>query len=234
MKAAIPIVIAALLIVSGCNVLQEEDPPPVISASVLPTTAGSVLISGQGSEDQQVELLAVANDNWYFSNWSGDIESDENPLNITLTENTEIFANFVLSGNDFQVNVQVTDGQSSTDLFLGQVQEATDGYDTDIDLEGPPPPPDDVLYAWIEGNERSLLRDFRNPYSNSAEWIVIIDPGNSELINLSWDLEFENISGTLLLTDSDESVNINMLEVNSHDLRIEERDHIRITYSSGD
>lgn len=176
------------------------------------------MISGQGSENRQVELLAVANNNWRFSNWSGDIESSENPLNITLTENTELFANFVLGGNEYRVNLQLNDGEIISELSLGQVLGATDGFDTNLDVEGPPPPPDGVLYAWFEKNGRTLLHDFRNPYTNSVEWVLTIDPGDSDLLNLSWNIEIEDLPGTLIFTDTDASISINMLEENSAEL----------------
>lgn len=214
-----------------CNVLQEGDELPVISANVLPSTAGSVLISGQGSENQQLELLAVANENWRFSSWSGDIESNENPLNITLSENTEIFANFVLAGNEYRVDLQLSDGENLSELSFGQTLGATDGFDTDLDLEAPPPPPDGVLYAWFEGADRNLLNDFRNPYTNSLEWVLIIDPGDSDLMNLDWDIETEDISGSLIFTNSSESISINMLEESSLELNISEEMEFFILYS---
>lgn len=230
MKILSSIAIAVLLFLSGCNLLQEGDELPVINANVLPSTAGSVLISGQGSEDRQVELLALANDNWQFLNWSGDIESDENPLNIILTENTQIFANFVLTGNEYRVNLQVTDGKSVTGLIFGQTQEATDGFDTDIDLESPPPPPEGVLHGWLAGSDRPLLYDFRNPYSNSVEWMLTIDPGDIDLINLSWDTESEMFSGLLVLSDSDESFTVNMMVENSAVLNISGETTYQIQY----
>ena len=220
-----------ILLFAGCNVLQDGEERPVISTSVLPSTAGSVLVSGQGSENQQIELLAIANENWRFSSWSGDLESGENPLNITLTENTEIYANFVLAGNEYKVDLLLDDGTTISELSIGQVQGATDGFDTDLDLEGPPPPPPDVLYAWFENSSRTLLHDFRNPYTNSVEWVLTINPGDSNSINLSWDVEIEDISGSLIFTDSNESISINMLEESSVELNLSDEADYRIFYS---
>lgn len=219
------------LLFAGCNVLQEGDELPTISASVLPSTAGSVLVSGQDSENQQVELVALANENWRFSNWSGDIQSDENPLNITLTENMQVNANFVLAGNEYQIDLRVDDGEVISELSFGQMWGATDGFDTDLDLEGPPPPPDDVLYAWFENSDRQLLHDFRNPYTNSVEWAVIINPGDSDVINLTWEIEIEDISGFLIFTDSNESISINMLEESGVELNLSDETEYRILFS---
>lgn len=224
------VIILLSLLISGCNVLQEEDEFPVISANVLPSTAGSVLISGQGSEDQQVELLAVANENWRFSNWSGDIESNENPLNITLSENTELFANFVLAGNEYRFDMELSDGENFSVLSFGQMHGATDAFDTDLDLESPPPPPDGVFYAWLEVSERQLLHDFRNPYTTSSEWILNIEPGNAGLISLSWEVQIENLSGALVLTDLDTLLEVDLLEENSAEMNVEGSSQFLITY----
>lgn len=219
---------------AGCNVLEEGEELPNISASVLPSTAGSVLISGQGSEDQQVQLTAVPNENWRFSGWSGDIDSDENPLTITLSRNTQVYANFVLAGNEYRIDYQLEDGENSSELSLGQLQGATDSFDTDIDLEGPPPPPDGVLYAWFESADRQLLNDFRNPYTNSVEWVLNIEPGNSDVVYLMWEVDVESISGSLILTNSAESFTINLLEENGVELDLSESQQYQIIYSQSD
>jgi len=41
-----------------------------------------------------VTLTATAVSGWSFSNWSGDVSGNENPLTIMITGNTEIIANF--------------------------------------------------------------------------------------------------------------------------------------------
>jgi hypothetical protein len=224
------LIILLLLVIAGCNVLQEGDGLPVISANVLPSTAGSVLISGQGSENQQVELLAIPNDNWRFSNWSGDIESDENPLNIILTENTELFANFVLAGNEYRVEMELSDGENFSVLSFGQIVGATDTFDTGLDLESPPPPPDGILHAWFDVPDRQLLHDFRNPYTTTSVWTVNIEPGTTGLLSLNWEIQFENFSGSLVLTNMEESIEVNLLENNNTELNIEEAGQFLITH----
>lgn len=51
-------------------------------------------------KNSTVTLTAIANQNYVFSHWSGDILSTSNPITITITTNTTIIANFVenLSG----------------------------------------------------------------------------------------------------------------------------------------
>jgi uncharacterized repeat protein (TIGR02543 family) len=44
---------------------------------------------------EQVSLSATADTGWTFTGWSGDVESTDNPLSITMEANTSITANFI-------------------------------------------------------------------------------------------------------------------------------------------
>lgn len=208
---------ALLLLMSvqyGCNIFDGEVNIPNLSVNVAPTSvAGSVLTSGQGSENGDVQLTAIANTNWSFSHWSGDVESDENPLFLSLNQNTEVFANFVLSGNEGSIALRITDGQFVSELNFGQVEGATDGFDSGIDLEAPPPPPQGVLYAWFGSDSRRLLRDYRNPFTSEVEWRLEINPGSSENITIEWMLGEEN-TDTLFLVDENGEVLSNLSDSN--------------------
>jgi hypothetical protein len=50
--------------------------------------------SGQFSSDAQVQIEAIADNGWSFSNWSGDLTGSANPATITLTGKKNITANF--------------------------------------------------------------------------------------------------------------------------------------------
>lgn len=201
-------------ILNSCNIFEEGDGTFNIVTSALPSTGGTVVKTGTGN----IELLALPNENWVFSHWSGDIESTDNPLQFTLTQNTQVFANFTLSGNDYRITLSITDGQFISGLEFGQVIGATDGFDTFLDLEAPPPPPDGVLFAWFEGSDRPLLYDFRNPFSVEPGWNLAIRPGNRSDIKLSWEIETARESGTWILTNEDESIQIDMRTVKSVEL----------------
>jgi hypothetical protein len=46
-----------------------------------------------------VEITAVADTNWMFSSWSGDLTGTENPGTITITSNKTVVAHFVLTAD---------------------------------------------------------------------------------------------------------------------------------------
>lgn len=208
-KAIISIFIPVFLmmVLSSCNIFEEEGDLPNLSVNVAPTSvAGSVLTSGAGSGSGEVLLTALANNNWSFSHWSGDVESEENPLTLNLTQNTEILANFVISGTEAGFNFTVTDGQFVSELRFGQIDGATDSFDSGIDLEAPPPPPSGVLYAWFEGSDRRLIRDFRNPFTSDVAWELRIVPGTSNIISLEWETDETEGHNYTIFDEADEEV----------------------------
>ncbi|MCC5941834.1 MAG: hypothetical protein JJU37_09865 [Balneolaceae bacterium] len=217
-----------LSLLNACNIFEESEGAFLIVTSALPTTGGTVVKTGTGN----VELLALPNENWSFSHWSGDVESTENPLQITLTKNTQVNANFTLSDNNNRVKLTVSDGQFISELQFGQVTGATDGFDTFIDLEAPPPPPDGVLFAWFEGVDRRLMFDYRNPLATSPVWNLSIKQGSRTEILLSWEIETPESSGTWILTNEDDAVQIDMKSVNTAELTIPELSRFEINYSN--
>lgn len=208
-KATISIFIPVFLmmVLSSCNIFEEEGDLPNLSVNVAPTSvAGSVFTSGADSGSGEVLLTALSNNNWSFSHWSGDLESEENPITLNLTQNTEIFANFVISGTKAGFNFTVTDGQFVSELRFGQIDGATDSFDSGIDLEAPPPPPSGVLYAWFEGSDRRLIRDFRNPFTQDAEWELQVVPGTGNIITFEWDTGNEEGESYTVFNESDEKI----------------------------
>ncbi|MCC5908225.1 MAG: hypothetical protein JJU13_18560 [Balneolaceae bacterium] len=212
----------------GCNIFNESDGAFIIVTSSLPTTGGTVVTTGSST----VELLALANQNWSFSHWSGDVESTENPLQITLTKNTLVNANFILASDETRINLRVTDGRFITDLKFGKVPGATDGFDSFIDLEAPPAPPDGVLFAWFQTEGKRLLHDYRNPYGAYREWSLIITPGASSSLEISWDIESNNSAGSWLLSNPDESIQADLISANSLSLQLEVPEIFTIVYNS--
>ncbi|WP_298878707.1 T9SS type A sorting domain-containing protein [uncultured Polaribacter sp.] len=51
--------------------------------------------SGTSFSGQQFDLNAIANQGWKFQEWTGDIQSTENPLTVTVLSNLNIKATFV-------------------------------------------------------------------------------------------------------------------------------------------
>ena len=69
------------------------------------------LVSGELTEEgylfeSVLELSAEPSEGWMFSGWSGDLESDDNPLTITIKENTSMTANFEIIGAKLTVDIE--------------------------------------------------------------------------------------------------------------------------------
>ncbi len=219
-----------LLMVSGCNILDDSDAPVVLIVDLAPSTAGSVEIRELDAERKQFEIIAVSNENWRFARWSGAIEASDNPLIVTITEQTRIVAQFELSGSDFQVELQFDNGHSETNLVFGAVPGSTDGFDSQWDLESPPPPPEETLHAWFQAGERQLLRDFRNPFTTAIEWQMKLQPGDTDMVHLSWTMSQESFSGSLLLWDTRGALSVDMTEESEVKLPADPSADYRITY----
>ena len=66
------------------------------------------VVTQQGKEyasGTEVELTAVAAEGWQFSGWSGDAESTENPILITVDEAKDVTATFVRKSYELTVNI---------------------------------------------------------------------------------------------------------------------------------
>ena len=80
------------------------------------TTDGNGSYSVEPDKDlyqhgESVTITAIPNEDYSFSHWSGDVESTDNPLNITITKNTNIKANYKLKSS-YSLNI-TTDGNGS-------------------------------------------------------------------------------------------------------------------------
>lgn len=219
-----------ILLLAGCGDAGPQGDRVNISITVNPSTAGTVLTSGGDEIGNEVEFLAVPNQNWQFAGWSGDIESFENPLSFMLEDNVNLTANFSLFSNDYKFDMLLTDGDSEADLEFGQIPGATDSYDSGIDLEAPPPPPGETVYAWFENGDRDLLHDYRNAFASEITWDIEFQPGSTGNILFEWTSERESFTGSLVLTEPGGSFEVDMIEENSHTVQSEDIESLQIRY----
>lgn len=121
----------------------------------------TVTIKGEGEVEQQVistpkttdylfetvvELTAIAAEGWVFNRWEGDLQSSENPQEITITEGKNVSAIFKL---DFNEVTNPATGRTWMDRNLGASQPATSM--TDEQAYGD-------LYQWGRGADGHQLR----------------------------------------------------------------------------
>jgi hypothetical protein len=110
----------------------DPEPDPIeysLSVTTNPDEGGSVdSESGTYEEGTEVTVEATANDGWEFAGWSGGIESDENPLTVTIEEDTDLTALFSKvepTEYDLIVSADPSEG-GSVDPTGGTFEEGTE------------------------------------------------------------------------------------------------------------
>lgn len=189
-----------------------------LNTSVNPSGSGSVSPSGGiYKEGEQVELEASADEGYTFSNWSGDIDSQDNPVMVNMDSDKAITANFSELAESYTLFLTAKDAKDQLDLRIGQKGSATEGYDSELDQEAPPPPPEGALNAYFEINGLDLFRDFRASSAQQVEWTLQYQVGNGADFILEWDLSADvSFDGSLKLTDESSSFEVDMTSTSSH------------------
>ena len=231
MKQIILVITSLFFLITGCGDVSGPSDRVNISITVAPSTAGNVLTSGGDAVGATAEFLAVANDGWQFTGWTGDVESSENPLNVELQSDIALTANFEVLSNNYRFDMQLTDG-TTAELSFGQKPGATDSFDSGIDLESPPAPPENVLHAWLENDERELRHDFRNSLNSEIVWDLIVEPGETGIVEINWSRDDGFFEGSIILTDEEGSFNIDMLETNQATLEINSTRNLQIQFGN--
>lgn len=220
MKYLLSVITIFACTLTGCGEISSSGDRVNISISALPSTAGNVLSSGGDEVGNTADFLALPNDGWQFVKWSGDVESDENPLEIVLEDDLNLVANFEVMNNNYQIDMEMSDGETVVELVFGQVSGATDVYDSGIDLEAPPSAPPNSLFSWFDNDDRKLFKDFRSSVSTKVQWKLMIEPGSNSKISLQWLFEENYFEGNIILTDEEESFYVDMIDESSTTLNV--------------
>ncbi len=231
MKQIIFILATLSIMIAGCGEVAAPTDRVNISIIVAPSTAGNVLTSGGDEVGATAEFLAVANEGWRFSGWTGDVESADNPLNVELQSDIELTANFEVLSNNYRFDMQLTDG-TTAELAFGQKPGATDSFDSGIDLEAPPAPPEDVLHAYLDSNERDLRYDFRNSLNSEIVWELVVEPGETGVVDINWSRDDGFFEGSMVLTDDEGSFEIDMLESSQATLEVNSTRNLQIQFEN--
>lgn len=203
------------------------------SVSIDPSDAGSVTpSSGNYDEGTEVTVEADPNDGWTFEEWSGDQQSEENPLTFTITENTSLTANFLQKESKYAVQMVAGDGQNSIDLGFGQDVDGTGEFDDSLDQEAPPPPPADALHAFFKINDLSLFKDFRSSTKQQVQWKLNYQVSSNRDFQLDWNIPDDaQTPGNLILTDESSSFEVDMLNNSAHAISGTSNGTLIINYS---
>ena len=91
--------IFATIILLGIQ-CDEPNSPTIfnMSISITPDGAGTVIPSQDLSlpENETIQILAQPSNQYAFTGWTGSISSNQNPLTVTVTENIDLTANFLI------------------------------------------------------------------------------------------------------------------------------------------
>ncbi len=220
----------------GCTTGPDDNNEPTeysLSASASPSEGGTVdPSSGDFEEGSEVTVEATASEGWTFANWTGDQESSENPLTFTIDGDTEITANFEDQRSMYAMELEAIDADDTLGLGFGQADGATDGFDNGIDEEAPPPPPEGALNAYFEIDDLDLFQDYRSNIDTQVEWTLQYQVGSGEDLKLEWSFSDETqIEGSLTLTDSDGTFEVDMLSESSHTISGATSGSVLIQYS---
>jgi len=229
----------AALLATGCGTTDSGenggDPPPppppppptfTLSTAISPQGAGNVSpSSGTFEEDAQVSVEADANQGWRFDRWSGDIESTDNPLSFAITSNTNLTANFIDVTSAYTISLTAANSGEEIDLRLGQQSQPES-------VEAPPAPPQGAFHAWLERDGQDLFTDMLSSGLTEAAWQLNLQPGSDEeTVTLSWQLEIDRAEGSLILTDSSGSFEVDMFTEDNYEVDASQTGVLIIEYT---
>lgn len=205
-----------ILLSCGTDANQEQNgnnEPPAeqttefdLNISISPNDAGSAEpLSGTFEEGSEVEINVTANEGWMFNNWTGDLDSDDNPLTLIMDGDKNITANFIDLRSDYKVELTLKDNLGQIQLELGQKSNFSE-----LLLQAPPPPPDGALYAAFENNGEKYIRDYRPIVKTDVSWELNFRAGSGENLRLEWTVNDSEMQGSLIIKDESESFEIDM------------------------
>ncbi len=204
----------------GDNGGDNEPDPVEYSLTVLksPSDGGSVdPTGGTFEEDTEVTVEATANEGFTFREWTGVVSSEENQVTVTITEDTEIIANFDDLRSVYTVQTFAISTEDTVDLRFGQSSRGSEGFDNGVDQDAPPSPPEGALHAYFEIDDLDLYRDFRSNINQEVAWTLQYQVGSGEDLKLEWEIINDSqIEGSLVLTDQSGTFEVDMRNNTTH------------------
>lgn len=202
-----------------------------------PQHGGSVTpATGEYEYGTEITAEASPNDGWRFIGWSGDITSDQNPVTFTLDGYTRVDANFeeIQYESIYTVDVSATNGDETINLSFGQKEGATRGFESEFDQYAPPEPPSGVFYVSLSNSAISedLYKDFRSNTSDEEQWNLGYQMKSGSQVELSWSVnDNAEIPGSLILTDQNNSFEIDMTSQSSYTISGSQSGELVIKYT---
>jgi hypothetical protein len=207
-----------LLCLSACNTTDSnggietppssngEDPTVTYTLNVDLSDAGAGSVtpsSGEFEEGDQVTVEANANEGWDFVNWSGDLQSEENPFSFTIENDVNLMANFIDQRSDYSVLLTLSDSEDELLLEFGQQNQEMFEY-------APPSPPSGALHGYLDRNSEQFFVNYQQDTLREVIWELHFQVGSGNTLNLEWELQVEKMEGTLILKDPNQTFEIDM------------------------
>ncbi len=104
-----PLCLFAAIIFFGLQCDEENSPTLFdMNIGITPDGAGSVIPSQDLSllENETIQILAQPSNAYVFAGWSGTITSNDNPLTITVTEDLDLTANFLIKNYPLTTTIE--------------------------------------------------------------------------------------------------------------------------------
>jgi len=173
------------------------------------------LISGTETEngylfESMIELQAEAGEGWEFFEWTGGLGGSENPAILQMDSDKTVTASFIPFRSEYTVILTLEDNRGSFEMRFGQAENPET-----LRRLAPPPPPAGALNAYFRYDRTNYVRDFRRDTETSLTWELRYQAGDGSDLELKWSLDTSQIKGNLVLRDSGESFEVNMLEADS-------------------
>lgn len=149
-----------------------------VNISVAPSDAGTISPSADDTYDEgeEIELQADANEGYLFSSWTGDIESSENPLSLTIDQDYSLTANFEVKSYELIVN---TSGEGTVSEQI--VQEKSKDYEHGTVVELTANPSEGWKFIEWQGDITSTDNPSQITIDNPREVTAIFEKKSYEL-----------------------------------------------------
>jgi hypothetical protein len=226
------LIISVLTAACGSNSAEGGDgnePDPTVEFSltttVSPDGAGSVTpSSGTFEEGTQVTIEAESSEGWKFVNWTGTEESEDNPLSFRILSDANISANFSDIRSDYLAEINLVNQDDEVALILGQKENT-------LTEEAPPAPPEGAFHAWILSDGEELFTDIVSETLEEVTWEVNYQTGSDSIIQLNWNVDIVKLEGSLVLTEPNESFEIDMLQESTFQINAANIENLLIIFT---
>ena len=108
----------------------------------------------------------------------------------------------VLFAQEFEFSIEVSDGNFNQTLIIGVNPAGTDNFDTDLDMQAPPPPPTGAFDARLTYLNVDYFKDIRDNSNSQKEFFLLYAPGPDGSITLSWDSSLVRDLGNFEIVDN--------------------------------